>query len=708
MKISVAKLAAALQDEGFSQDQILNFIAISRGESDFDVSGVNRGVEGGDEGDDSWGLFQINFAKGAAGDLRADALKIPTKADGLPTVAGLAKYFGLVRTKNKDGSKKTHSYKIKQGVSEEEVIAKNVAALKMMWNEEDYSAWSVHPDSPKFADSQDAQDKWNGAATGRFANRQGNADFAEEFFKNEYGETVEFSDSDSLLGETEQPDNSANVGVFTPTSTSEEDRTGPSMRELELEEEFEANRIAGNRDRQQEILQEIKEERQRTKGERSGTLTPEQAQRRENERQEGQTKTSLEARLLELKNQIDEETNPNKRDRLIDQRENVAERLAREFGMGESAVPSDPMSFDNPANWDQSIRVPNVLTQEMVDALYNMYGGADYFMGREDMRIFTGLDGKPIKRTVVDGYTIEPGMNALLYAQVMGYEEENQVRAVLEQTEWYQSRVASARKFDVTWHELGGAGWEDGDEWSQDQINYLDNKGDELALMASRLGLDIEDPAVRNMLRDMSYRSMRLGMDKRDEKVELINALTEGLDPDRTPGLLESYESTVESYERKWMIDLGGSATSDLAKELYYGDIDENVLNEQLKEQSINMYPSLRNLIESGYTPQSYFAPFKQKGEAILERPLDFMGGDNDLFIQLATGGMGEAGLQSPMALAQAGDYFRNRDEWRYTKNANDLSYDMAEQVITMFGGLGGQARTSGGYDSFSSFANMR
>jgi hypothetical protein len=659
MKISVAKLAAALQDEGFSQDQILNFIAISRGESDFDVSGVNRGVEGGDEGDDSWGLFQINFAKGAAGDLRADALKIPTKADGLPTVAGLAKYFGLVRTKNKDGSKKTHSYKIKQGVSEEEVIAKNVAALKMMWNKEDYSAWSVHPDSPKFAGSQDAQDKWNGAATGRFANRQGNADFAEEFFKNEYGETVEFSDSDSLLGETEQPDNSANVGVFTPESSSEEDRTGPSMRELELEEEFEANRIAGNRDRQQEILEEIMEERERYTAERSGTLTPQQT-----------------------------ESRSFNRDRFPD---------------------GSAVDFDLPPHLlESSTRLPNVLTQEMVDSLYQMYGGADYFMGREDMRIFTGLDGKPIKPTVVDGYTIKPGMNALLYAQVMGYEEENQVRAVLEQTEWYQSRVASARKFDVTWHELGGAGWEDGDEWSQDQINYLDNKGDELALMASRLGLDIEDPAVRNMLRDMSYRSMRLGMDKRDEKVELINALTEGLDPDRTPGLLESYESTVESYERKWMIDLGGSATSDLAKELYYGDIDENVLNEQLKEQSINMYPSLRNLIESGYTPQSYFAPFKQKGEAILERPLDFMGGDNDLFIQLATGGMGEAGLQSPMALAQAGDYFRNRDEWRYTKNANDLSYDMAEQVITMFGGLGGQARTSGGYDSFSSFANMR
>lgn len=659
MKISVAKLAAALEEAGMTQEQILNFIAISRGESDFDVSGVNRGVEGGDKSDDSWGLFQINFTEGADGAGRAEALGIPTKANGLPTVAGLAKYFGLVRVKNKEGADRTHSYKVKQGISEEELIKKNVDALKMMWNGKDYAAWSVHPDNPNFENNQDAQDKWFGADRGRFANRQGNAEFAEEFFKNEYGEIVEFSDTDSLLGDTEQPANSANVGVFTPKSTSEEDRTGPSERELELEEEFQANK--GNPQRQQEIREEILEERERYAAERSGTLTPQQG----------------ESRSMSFN-----------RDRFPD---------------------GSAVDFDLPPHLlESAARLPSVFTQEMVDALYNMFGGADYFMGREDMRIFTGVDGKPIEKDVVNGYVVEPGMNALLYAQAMGYEEEDQVRAVLEQTEWYQTRGATARRFDVVWHELGGAGWENGDEWSQDQIDYLDDKGDELALMASRLGLDISDPAVRNMLRDMSYRSMRLGMDKRDEKVELITALTEGLDPDRTPGLLESHESTVESYERKWMVDLGEAATSDLAKELYYGDIDETVLNEQLKEQSINMYPSLRNLIESGYTPQSYFAPFKQKGEAILERTLDFMGADNDLFIQLATGGMGEAGLQSPMALAQAGDYFRSRDEWRYTKNANDLAYDMAEQVITMFGGLGGQARNTGGYDSFSGYMGLR
>ena len=560
MKISPQKLAQALAERGLSDEQIYNFVAIVRGESGYRFAAQNpRGA------DDSWGLFQINFTEEADGNGRAKALGIPTKANGLPTKAGLAKYFGLKRNSN-------GTYSVAKGVSEDELITKNLDALFAMWNQENYGAWSVHPDNKAFT-----KDSGETTAEMKKERWEENTAFTNKALRGEYGDFAFESD----------------------------DPTGPSAAELDG---------------------------------------------------------------LEV----------NENDSL-----------------GNSIVPDDP------ANWDQSIRLPSVLTQDMVDSLYQMYGGADYFLGREDMRIFTGVDGKPIKQSIVNGYTIEPGMNALLYAQAMGYEEEDQVRAVLEQTEWYQTRGATARRFDVTWHELGGAGWEDGDEWSQDQIDYLDNKSDELTLMASRLGLDIEDPAVRNMLRDMSYRSMRLGMDKRDEKVEFMTALTEGLDPDRTPGLLESFEGTVESYERKWMVDLGEAATSDLAKELYYGDIDETVLNEQFKEQSINMYPSLRNLIESGYAPQSYFAPFKQKGEAILERTLDFMGGDNDLFIQLATGGPGEAGLQSPMALAQAGDYFRSRDEWRSTKNANDLSYDMAEQVITMFGGLGGQARNTGAYSSY-------
>ena len=366
---------------------------------------------------------------------------------------------------------------------------------------------------------------------------------------------------------------------------------------------------------------------------------------------------------------------------------------------------------DPGAEWDFPLRdpdfkIPGVLTDEMVNALYEQFGNADYFMGREDMRIFTGIDGKPIERqTMEGGILVEPGMNALLYAQVMGYISERQLTSVFEQTEWWQTRRPIERAFDVKWHGLGGAGWQQGDEWSIDQEEYLDTEGDELAKMAARLGLDIEDEAVKKMLRDMSYRSMRLGMNTRDQKEALYSSLQNGLDPDRNPGLIEGFEAEVAALENKWMVDLSGEAATELAKRLYFADdkdIEKDLINDQMREQARNMYPTLVNLIDAGYNPQTYFQPYKNKGEAILERPLDFLAGDNDMFLQIATGGVGENGLQNPMALGNAGDYFRSRDEWRYTNNAGDVAYDMAQEVITMFGGLGGQAHTSGSFSGYT------
>jgi hypothetical protein len=596
MKISLERLSKELSDRGFTPEQILNFVAITRGESGYLFEAQNP-----KDNDNSWGLFQINFTKSAGGVERAEALGLPVKADGLPTQAGLAKYFGLKR--NAGGT-----YSVRDGVSEEELIKANLDALEMMWNGEDYSAWSVHPDNDGFDENLRAQELWSE-----------HVDFVKDSLFDEYGELVEAIPAAFDPGE--QPEDSANIGIHTPIGGEEYGETGrPS---------------------------------------------PEEWQRREDERVE-------------------------REDRI-------------EFNQ------QDPG-----AEWDFPLRepdfkIPGVLTDEMVNALYEQFGSADYFMGREDMRIFTGIDGKPIERqTMEGGVLVEPGMNALLYAQVMGYAgNDSQILSVFEQTKWYQERTETTRQFDVTWHELGGAGWQQGDDWSIDQEEYLDTEGDELAKMAARLGLDIEDEAVKKMLRDMSYRSMRLGMNLRDQKEALYSSLQNGLDPERNPGLIEGFEAEVAALEKKWMVDLSGEAATELAKRLYFADPTEiaterDLISDQMREQARNMYPTLVNLIDAGYNPQTYFQPYKNKGEAILERPLDFLAGDNDMFLQIATGGVGENGLQNPMALGNAGDYFRSRDEWRYTNNAGDVAYDMAQEVITMFGGLGGQAHTSGSFSGYT------
>ena len=69
--VNAETLANALKARGFNNAEIYNFIAIARGESSFLFESVNRHQEGGDDGDDSWGLLQINLTKGAARDQRA-------------------------------------------------------------------------------------------------------------------------------------------------------------------------------------------------------------------------------------------------------------------------------------------------------------------------------------------------------------------------------------------------------------------------------------------------------------------------------------------------------------------------------------------------------------------------------------------------------------------------------------------------------------
>jgi len=347
-------------------------------------------------------------------------------------------------------------------------------------------------------------------------------------------------------------------------------------------------------------------------------------------------------------------------------------------------------------------KLPAVMTDEVVNSLFEMYGNADYFLGREDMRIFVGLDGKDIpkgERRVVGGQTITlfPGMNALLYASAMGYTEESQLTNVLEKTEWWKTRRPIERTFDTQWHGLGGDGWENGDEWSIDQNDFLDEESKVLIDMAEDLGLDINLPNIKKMLKDLTYRSKRLGMSEREKKEEFMEILKLRTDPDRTPGLLEGFEQEVTAAGNTWMVDVSEEEKLNLAKKRYYGDITADAVNDILREQSRNMYPSLSSLIDQGYSPEAYFESYKTKGQNILERTLDFMGKDNNMFLKIAGDGpVGTTGLESPMSLASAGDFFRSQNEWRYTNNANDVAYDYADEIITMFGGLGGQARTSG------------
>jgi len=250
MQIAPGLLADVLHQEGLTDEEITTFLAISRGESTYYYNAVNQNK---DKGDDSWGLFQINFRKGAAGKERAKKLGIPISQafdgeDELPSTEDLAEYFLL--EKDDDGN-----WVVQEGVTENQLIERNLEALGVVWTNvpsirngnRSYAAWSVHPDSDAYRKSaKDSEVRRNWSLHQKFV---------EENFFDEYGEWgYEYQPLGSSQSRI-QPEDSHNRGVNTPTWA------GPSEREIKLENEWHSNK--GNDFRQRQIIQEILEERMR-------------------------------------------------------------------------------------------------------------------------------------------------------------------------------------------------------------------------------------------------------------------------------------------------------------------------------------------------------------------------------------------------------------------------------------------------------------
>lgn len=265
LQISPEVLADALHIEGINDEEIATLLAISRGESTYYFNAVNQDTE---SGDDSWGLFQINFRKPAAGKDRAKKLGIPISVafDGqedLPSEEDLAEYFLLeIDEENpvKENGKK--NWVVQDGVTENQLIKRNLDALAVMWTDlkskrngsRPFSPWSVHPDSDAYRKA--TKDGFKD----HIKNWERNSKFVNGKFLDEYDEwAYDYQALGTDLVESE-PMDSWNRGRNSPTDNDLK-QVGPSEREVQLENEWIKNK--GNEFRQREIINEILQERNR-------------------------------------------------------------------------------------------------------------------------------------------------------------------------------------------------------------------------------------------------------------------------------------------------------------------------------------------------------------------------------------------------------------------------------------------------------------
>ena len=339
-------------------------------------------------------------------------------------------------------------------------------------------------------------------------------------------------------------------------------------------------------------------------------------------------------------------------------------QIVEDDGDGDTFVDPDA-EIEEDADATQLVEDPEdgvELTENAATFILENFGLTSFFLDRDDMLIDDPRN---------------PGVqiNVLTYIDEAGISNDEELLGLVSQTDWYQDTGPTARAFEKKWAQAGRAGREE----------LLDETADIISREAKKIGLTLSEED----LFALSFNAKMMGMDSYEIRQEFVNNWELSFDSEAVQaGNIASLRNKVNQTAGKYMLLLDDAALADAAESLYLGEATLEGLEAGFRNQAIEQMPELGGLIKQGYTPQMYFSSYKSQAERLLERKIDFMGDDRDMFINLMGGQQDDTYIQKPLTLTQANRYFRGLDEWKYTRNANQEARGMADQIGRMFGAV--------------------
>ena len=273
--------------------------------------------------------------------------------------------------------------------------------------------------------------------------------------------------------------------------------------------------------------------------------------------------------------------------------------------------------------------------------------------------------------------------NVMAYINENGLTNQNEIKGLFLQTQWYNNTEPEHRKWQSLWYGEGGEGFQTFAESNANQRALLDDKMDSIRREAERLGLNLDEEDLWKL----AYEAQSMGFDTYEIREQFTSTYEDALfasDEGRFEATRNDIRDEAAQYMDTWTdVDL-----DDAAKRVYLGQTTIEEIEAGIRAEAKAANPALASLIDQGYTPKMYFASYKKEAENLLERNVDFLGGDRGLYNQL-TGTEWDTEGARPMTRAEFGRTLRATPEWQYTDNARDSAYDAASQIARMFGGIG-------------------
>ena len=274
--------------------------------------------------------------------------------------------------------------------------------------------------------------------------------------------------------------------------------------------------------------------------------------------------------------------------------------------------------------------------------------------------------------------------NVMAYINENGLTNQNEIKGLFLQTQWYNNTEPERRKWQSQWYGEGGKGFQTFAESNANPRALLDDKMASIRREAERLGLNLDEEDLWKL----AYEAQSMGFDTYEIREQFTSTYEDALFAS-DKGRFEATRNDIRDEAAQYMDTWTDADLDDAAKRVYLGQTTIEEIEAGIRTEAKAANPALASLIDQGYTPKMYFASYKKEAEDLLERNVDFLGGDRGLYNQLIGTDWSSDGMARPMTRAEFGRTLRGTPEWQYTDNARDSAYDAASQIARMFGGIG-------------------
>ena len=141
-----------------------------------------------------------------------------------------------------------------------------------------------------------------------------------------------------------------------------------------------------------------------------------------------------------------------------------------------------------------------------------------------------------------------------------------------------------------------------------------------------------------------------------------------------------------------YQVNVTADQVEEFAQNLYLGAITLEGVEAEFANQAKSMYPHFADRIDSGFSPRTIFAPYKQHVATLLDMPVNQIDLLGDPRFQPIIDTVDDEGEHRAMTLSEAGRYIRTSEQTRPLWEKTPVAKNQARQLASFIGKKFGRA----------------